>query len=275
MFTLNCKGRLVALEKPLVMGILNITPDSFYQGSRIAGIDHLLERAGEMIADGAAIIDVGAQSTRPDSTLMSMNEELDRVLPAIESLHQAFPQLLISVDTFYAAIARESVHAGASFVNDISAGSIDEDMLPVVAALNVPFICMHMKGTPQTMKSLAQYDDIVVDVFDYFIQKIYACNQAGIKDIIIDPGFGFAKNIEQNFRLLRSLNSFQVLGRPVLAGLSRKSTIYKTLGVTADEALNGTTVMNTLALQQGVSILRVHDVREAIEAIKLVESYKK
>jgi dihydropteroate synthase len=275
MFTLNCKGRLVVLEKPVVMGILNITPDSFYQGSRVSEPAQLIDVAGKMITDGAAIIDVGAQSTRPDSTLLSMNEELDRIMPAIENLHQAFPDLLISVDTFYAQIASESVKAGASFVNDISAGAMDEGMLSVVAGLNVPYICMHMKGTPQTMKSLAHYEDLVVEVFDYFIHKVHACSQAGIKDIIIDPGFGFAKTIEHNFQLLKSLHSFQVLGRPILAGLSRKSTIYKTLGITADEALNGTTVLNTLALQQGASILRVHDVKEAVQAIELLQAYKK
>jgi dihydropteroate synthase len=275
MFTLNCKGRLVVIEKPLVMGILNITPDSFYSGSRITDADLLVDTAGKMIDDGAAMIDIGAQSTRPESTLLSMREELDRIMPAIGALHQAFPDLLISVDTFYADIAKETVHAGASLVNDISAGSMDESMFSVVGKLNVPYICMHMKGTPQTMKSLAQYEDITVEVLDYFIQKIYSCSQAGIKDIIIDPGFGFAKTIAHNFQLLQSLDSFQILGRPILAGLSRKSTVYKTLGISADEALNGTTVLNTLALQKGASILRVHDVKEAVQAIELMEAYKK
>lgn len=275
MFTLNCKGRLVVLEKPLVMGILNITPDSFYAGSRITEVSLILDTAAKMIEDGAMMIDVGAQSTRPDSTLLGMNQELDRIMPAISALHQAFPDLLISVDTFYAEIAKETVNAGASLVNDISAGSMDENMFSIVGKLNVPYICMHMKGTPQTMKSLAQYEDITIEVLDYFIQKIYSCSQAGIKDIIIDPGFGFAKTIAHNFQLLKSLDSFQVLGRPILAGLSRKSTVYKTLGISADEALNGTTVLNTIALQQGASILRVHDVKEAVQAVELLEAYNK
>ena len=235
----------------------------------------ILGIAQEMITDGATIIDVGAQSTRPESELLSMNEELDRIMPNIEALHHAFPDLLISVDTFYSQVARETVHAGASIVNDISGGMMDENMLSVVGGLNVPYICMHMKGTPQTMNSLAKYEDIVVEVLDYFIQKIDACTNAGIKDIILDPGFGFAKTIAHNFQLLKSLHSFQLTGRPILAGLSRKSTIYKTLGISVEEALNGTTVMNTLALQQGASILRVHDVKEAVQAIQLLEAYNK
>jgi len=275
MFTLNCKGRLVVIEKPIVMGILNITPDSFYSGSRVMNPALILGIAQEMITDGATIIDVGAQSTRPESELLSMNEELDRIMPSIEALHHSFPDLLISVDTFYSKVARETVHAGASIVNDISGGMMDENMLSVVGGLNVPYICMHMKGTPQTMNSLAKYEDIVVEVLDYFIQKIDACTNAGIKDIILDPGFGFAKTIAHNFQLLKSLHSFQLTGRPILAGLSRKSTIYKTLGISVEEALNGTTVMNTLALQQGASILRVHDVKEAVQAIQLLEAYNK
>jgi len=257
------------------MGILNITPDSFYPGSRVMDPELILDAAQKMITDGATIIDIGAQSTRPESELLSMNEELDRIMPAIETLHHAFPELLVSVDTFYSHVAGETVHAGASIVNDISGGTMDENMLSVVGELNVPYVCMHMKGTPQTMNSLAKYKDIAVEVLDYFIQKIDACTNAGIKDIILDPGFGFAKTIAHNFQLLKSLYSFQLTGRPILAGLSRKSTIYKTLGISAEEALNGTTVMNTLALMQGVSILRVHDVKEAVQAIQLLDAYNK
>jgi dihydropteroate synthase len=275
MFTLNCKGRLVAIEKPVVMGIINVTPDSFYAGSRLMEPSLLIERAAGMIADGATIIDIGAQSTRPESDLLSVQEELDRIMPAIESLHSYFPDLLISIDTFYAEIARETVRGGASIVNDVSGGSMDDEMMAVVGSLNVPYICMHMKGTPQTMKSLAQYYDITGELLDYFIEKIGACQKAGIKDIIIDPGFGFAKTIAHNFQLLKNLKAFQMLGRPLLAGLSRKSTVYKTLGISSEEALNGTTVLNTLALQQGSSILRVHDVKEAVQAIELLEAYKK
>jgi dihydropteroate synthase len=275
MFTLNCKGRLLVIEKPVVMGILNITPDSFYRGSRIMDPALLLDAAQRMIADGATIIDVGAQSTRPESDLLAMNEELDRVMPCIEILHQAFPDLLISVDTFYSQVALETVHAGASIVNDISGGTMDPNMLSVVGELNVPYVCMHMKGTPQTMNSLAKYEDVAVEVLDFFIRKIKDCTDAGIKDIILDPGFGFAKTIAHNFQLLKSLHSFQITGRPILAGLSRKSTIYKTLGISVEEALNGTTVMNTLALLQGACILRVHDVKEAVQAIQLLEAYNK
>src|SRR6478609_7552615 len=202
MFTLNCKGRLVVIEKPIVMGILNITPDSFYPGSRVMDPALILDVVQKMIADGATIIDVGAQSTRPESELLSMNEELDRIMPNIEALHHAFPELLISVDTFYSQVARETVHAGAAIVNDISGGTMDEKMLAVVGGLNVPYVCMHMKGTPQTMNSLARYEDIAVEVLDYFIQKIEDCTNAGIKDIILDPGFGFAKTIAHNFQLL-------------------------------------------------------------------------
>lgn len=275
MFTLNCRGRLLVIEKPLVMGIINVTPDSFYAGSRVMDSGLLVERAASMIGDGATIIDIGAQSTRPGSALLSIQEELDRILPAIESLREAFPQLFISVDTFYADVARQTVDAGASIINDVSGGSMDAKMIPVMGTLNVPYVCMHMKGTPQTMNSLAQYEDITSEILDYFIEKTAVCLNAGIQDIIIDPGFGFAKTIAQNFRLLNNLQALEVLGRPVLAGLSRKSTVYKTLGISSEEALNGTTVLNTLALQKNVSILRVHDVREAMQAIELLEAYKK
>ena len=275
MFTLNCRGRLVSIEKPVVMGIINIAPDSFSPGSRLMEPSLLLDRAAGMIADGATFVDIGAQSTRPGSELLSASQELDRIMPCIESLHAAYPDLLISVDTFYASVAKETVYAGASMVNDVSGGSMDDDMIETVGALNVPYVCMHMKGTPQTMNSLAQYKDVTVEVLDYFIHKLEQCQNAGIKDIVIDPGFGFAKTIAHNFTLLKNLHAFTLLGRPLLAGLSRKSTVYKTLGIKSEDALNGTTVLNTIALQAGASILRVHDVKEAVQAIQLLEAYKK
>lgn len=270
MFTLNCNGKLLAANEPLIMGIINATPDSFYEGSRFQGMDGVLQQAEKMLKEGAAILDIGGQSTRPDSEWLSASTEMERVLPAIESLHYNFPEAVISVDTFYAEVARQAVAAGAGIVNDISGGSLDKDMIPVTGTLNVPYICMHMKGTPQTMRQHAQYADVAKEVLDYFIGKIAVCQAAGIKDVIIDPGFGFAKTPEQNFELLKRLAILKILDKPVLAGLSRKSFIYKPLGITAAEAINGTTVLNTVALLNGAQILRVHDVKEAKETIRLV-----
>lgn len=275
MFTLNCRGRLLVIDRPIVMGILNFTPDSFHAGSRVQNEDQLLESVSAMLRDGAAIIDIGGQSTRPGSERLSPSEEADRILPGIEFILRQFPDAFLSVDTFYSEVARQAVEAGACIINDISGGTMDQDMLSVTASLRVPYICMHLKGTPQTMQQLAHYENVSLEVLDYFIERIAECERAGIVDIIIDPGFGFAKTIQHNFELLRNLEVFQMLRRPVLAGLSRKSTVYKTLGTTPDRALNGTTVLNTLALQHGASILRVHDVREAWETIRLYEAYKK
>ena len=269
MFTLNCKGRLLVVEKPLVMGIINVTPDSFYVGSRSANIDTILSHAEKMLADGADIIDIGGQSTRPESNMIPADEEIKRVIPAIASIARRFPLAFISIDTFYSTVAKAGVDAGASMVNDISAGGIDGDMIKTVASLKVPYILMHMKGTPQTMPQEAIYENVVREVLDFFITKTHELKQAGIQDVIIDPGFGFAKTIDQNFALLKDLPVFKILDKPILAGLSRKSTIFKTLGTTADHALNGTTVLNTIALQNGASILRVHDVKEAKEAVTL------
>ena len=269
MFTLNCKGRLLTINQPIVMGILNINEESFYSGNRYTANDELLLRAQQMIADGAAILDMGGQSTRPGSEMISADEELTRVIPAIESVHKIFPETIISVDTFYAKVAKEAVQAGASIINDISAGSLDEALIDVVASLNVPYVLMHMQGTPQTMQQLNEYDDVTKSVIDYFISKTEECKKAGINDVIIDPGFGFSKNISQNFQLHNNLDKLKMLDRPMLVGLSRKSTVYKTLGVTAEEALNGTTVLNTVALMKGASILRVHDVKEAKECVTL------
>ncbi|HKP32075.1 MAG TPA: dihydropteroate synthase [Chitinophagaceae bacterium] len=254
------------------MGIINITPDSFYSGSRHVDMDDILKTAEKMIKDGAAIIDVGAQSTRPGSEQLSPDEEIERIGDIISSINKNFPDTIISIDTFHSAVAVNAVNDGASMVNDISGGSMDSNMISAVAKLNVPYICMHIKGTPATMQQHAKYDNITLEVLDYFVKKIDACRKAGIKDVIIDPGFGFAKTIEQNFELLNNLQTLKMLDAPILCGLSRKSTIYRTLNITADEALNGTTVMNTIALLKGASILRVHDVKEAVECVKLVES---
>ena len=273
MFTLNCRGRLLTFDSPIVMGIINVTPDSFYSGSRQSTVGAALQKAEQMINEGATILDLGGQSTRPNSKQISAEEEAERVCPAIEAVHKQFPYAIISVDTYYHYVAEQAVYAGASIVNDISGGTLDSDMLFVVAKSKTPFICMHMKGTPENMQQHAVYENVTREVLDYFIQRIDVCKQAGINDVIIDPGFGFAKTITHNFELLRNLSVFKMLEKPIIAGLSRKSTVYKTLGITSEEALNGTTVMNTLALLNGANILRAHDVKEAVEAIKLFKKY--
>lgn len=275
MFTLNCKGRLLIVDKPLVMGIINATPDSFYSGSRFRGAEEFVRIAEKMLNEGADILDIGGQSTRPGSEPISADEELERVIPAIEAIARKFPDAVISIDTYYSKVTRAAIDAGASIVNDISAGSIDDKMIGTVADLKVPYILMHMKGTPQTMQLNAVYENVTREVLDFFIAKTNELNQTGIIDIIIDPGFGFAKTIEQNFELLKNLPVFRMLDKPILLGLSRKSTIFKTLGKTSDEALNGTTVLNTIGLMNGASILRVHDVKEAKEAVTLFSAMSK
>ena len=275
MFTLNCRGKIIVIERPLVMGILNVTPDSFYQGHLAKPEAEIVSMVSQMIQDGADIIDVGGQSTRPGSERISTDEELNRVLPVIHLITKHFPQTVISIDTYNSQVAQAAVEAGASIVNDISAGEMDTSMLQTVAALHSPYICMHMQGTPQTMQQQPYYKNVLTEILDYFIDKTAQCKKEGITDVIIDPGFGFGKNIEHNFSLLKHLAAFSILQLPVLAGLSRKSTVYKTLNTSADKALNGTTVLNTLALQNGASILRVHDVKEAKEAVTLFEAYKK
>ncbi|WP_247234927.1 dihydropteroate synthase [Telluribacter sp. SYSU D00476] len=268
--TLNVGGRLVELSPPLIMGILNITPDSFFKGGRVStSPDEVLQRAGGTYEQGAAILDIGGYSTRPGALEVSQAEELDRVLPVIQSIRKHVPDALISVDTFRAGVALEAVRAGADIINDVSGGTLDAAMFDTVAALKVPYVLMHMRGTPQTMTKLANYERLVPDILKELQQKLVELRQKGVADIIIDPGFGFAKTVAQNFRLMRSLSEFHQLGCPLLVGVSRKSMVWRTLGVTAEEALNGTTVLNTLALQQGADILRVHDVREAAEAVKL------
>ena len=272
MFTLNCRGRLLTIEEPVVMGIINVTPDSFYENSRRQALDAILEQAGNMLQQGAFILDIGGQSTRPGSEHITATEEAGRVLPAIEAIHQHFPGAVISVDTYYASVAKQAVEAGACIINDISGGLMDEQMLPTVAALRTPYICMHMKGTPQTMQQYASYENVTKEVLDFFIARIEACRLAGIHDVILDPGIGFAKTFEHNFELIRNLSVFKMLEKPLLLGVSRKGTIYKTLGITAEEALNGTTVLNTIGLLNGAHILRVHDVLEAKQAIELVKA---
>lgn len=274
MFTLNCAGRLLLIKEPIVMGIINTTPDSFFAGSRSSSADILLARAERMITEGATILDLGGQSTRPGSTLVHADEEAARVIPAIEAIHRRFPDQVISVDTFYASVARAAVAAGASIVNDVSAGTIDEDLIPTVAELKVPYVLMHMLGRPQTMQDAPVYQDVAAEVFDFLSFRMAAFTAAGIKDIIVDPGFGFGKTIAHNFELLRQLSLLQHLGKPVMVGLSRKGTVYKTLGVTAGEALNGSTVLHTIALLNGAQILRVHDVLEAVQAVRLIRSYQ-
>jgi dihydropteroate synthase len=274
MFTLNCKGKFLMLTRPLVMGIINATPDSFYKEHSTPGHAAAFALAEKMIRDGADILDIGGQSTRPGSERISAAEEIQRVLPLVQQIRDQYPNTLMSVDTYHARVAEAAVLAGATIVNDISGGDMDPGMISMVAGLKVPYICMHMKGTPENMQKEPQYNDVVSEVLDYFINKIAVCKEAGIHDVIIDPGFGFGKTIAHNLTLLKSLPVFRILERPILAAISRKGTIYKTLGSTPAEALNGTTVLNTLAIKNGASLLRVHDVKEAREVITLLEAYE-
>lgn len=271
MFTLTLNKKEIHFKSPVVMGILNITPDSFYSESRKQSINEALFTTEKMLKDGATFIDIGGQSTRPNSELISVTDELKRVLPIIEALSKKFPEINISIDTFYSKVARESVYLGATIVNDISGGNIDNKMFETVAELRVPYICMHSKGTPQTMQQYANYTNVTSEVSEFFSDKIITATELGIKDFIVDIGFGFAKNTTHNFELLKNLSSFKQLAKPILVGVSRKSSIYKSLNITPQEALNGTTVLNTIAIQNGASILRVHDVKEAVEVIKLCE----
>jgi len=271
MYTLNCKGRLLVIDQPVVMGILNLTPDSFYSGSRHPDPDDVLLQAERMIRDGATILDIGGQSTRPGSARITEEEELERVIGSIATISQNFPGVYISIDSFYARVAREAVNAGACIVNDISAGSIDPYMISTVATLNVPYVLMHMKGTPQTMPGQAHYENVTREVLDFLSQKMITVRSAGITDIIIDPGFGFAKTISHNFELLKNLEVFNILDAPLLLGLSRKSMVYKTLNITAEEALNGSIVLQTMGISKGASIIRTHDVKETLQAITLLQ----
>lgn len=268
--TLNCNGKLISLDIPKIMGIINVTPDSFYTGNNIKSSQSYIDQAGQMIEDGASFLDLGGQSTRPGSSRITAEKEAERVIPVIDAIHQVFPEHIISVDTYHHQVAKWAIEAGARMVNDVSAGAMDPMMLSTVASLDVPYIAMHMKGTPDNMQDLAIYDDIILEVVDYFIRTLSVCKKAGIKDVIIDPGFGFAKTPKQSLFLLRELKKLEVLDVPMLVGVSRKSMIYKTLNITPEEALNGTTILNTMALERGADILRVHDVKQAKEAITLV-----
>lgn len=271
--TLNCRGKLIHLNPAVVMGILNVTPDSFFVKSRITSPDEVIDRAGSMIEEGAAILDIGGYSSRPGADDISISEELDRILPVVRSVHQAFPEMPISIDTFRSQVAREAIAQGASMVNDISGGQLDPETWPLVSSLQVPYVLMHMPGNPQTMQSRANYQDVAVEVLDWMIAQVGELRTTGIHDVIIDPGFGFGKTISQNFELLNQLHTFKILGLPILAGLSRKSMIWKTLGSDASQALHGTTALHMLALQQGAGILRVHDVKPAMDAIVMWEAY--
>lgn len=267
--TINCKGKLIDLSKPKVMGILNITPNSFYDGGKYKEEIQIMSQVEKMLNEGATFIDVGAYSSKPNAEFVSEEEELCRLLPIIALLVNQFPDILLSVDTFRSQVAQKSVEAGVALVNDISAGKLDEEMIETVAKLQVPYIMMHMRGNPKTMQSLTNYEDIVKEMILYFSERIQLARSFGMNDIIIDPGFGFAKTLEQNYEVLQKLELFSTVELPLLAGVSRKSMIYRALESSPEEALNGTTVLNTIALQKGAKILRVHDVKEAVECVKL------
>ncbi len=279
--TLNCRGHLLDLTVPRVMGILNVTPDSFYAQSRL-DVGKEVAVAAQMLAEGATFLDVGGYSTRPGAADISPAEEADRVLPVIEGILDSFPHALVSVDTFRAGVARQAVEQGACLINDVAGGTLDADMFATVARLGVPYVLMHLRGNPQTMQGLATYQDVTLEVIDELAQRLALLRQTATEagrvpvDVILDPGFGFAKTVAQNFELLHQLSAFgQAFSEPLLVGLSRKSTVWRTLNVTADEALNGTTVLNTVALLGGAAILRVHDVRQAVEAVLLTQELKK
>jgi dihydropteroate synthase len=267
--TINCKGNLIDLTRPKVMGILNLTPNSFYDGGKYKDELQIVNQVEKMLADGATFVDVGAYSSKPNASFVSVDEEISRLIPIVELLIDKFPDILLSVDTFRSQVAKIAVENGVAMVNDISAGMLDEKMIETVVKLQVPYIMMHMRGNPQTMQSLTNYEDIVKEMIFYFSERIQIARSFGINDIIIDPGFGFAKTLEQNYEVLKKLELFFILDLPLLAGISRKSMIYKTLDNSPQEALNGTTVLNTIALQYGAKILRVHDVKEAVECVTL------
>jgi dihydropteroate synthase len=276
--TINCKGELIDLATPKVMGILNVTPNSFFDGgkynSTIAGESEMLSQVGKMLNDGATFIDIGGYSSKPSAEFVSEEEELDRIVPVVQSILKEYPDSKLSIDTFRSVVAAACIENGASLINDISAGNLDSKMLEVIAKYNVPYIMMHMRGTPETMQSLTSYDDIVKEMLFYFSERIHKARSFGINDLIIDPGFGFAKTLDQNYEVLQKMELFQLLELPLLVGFSRKSMITKSLDITSKEALNGTTVLNTIGLMKGAKILRVHDVKEAVEAVTLFNKIK-
>jgi dihydropteroate synthase len=271
--TINARGRLMDLSHPQVMGIINLTPDSFFADSRKPTVADALQQAGQMLADGAAMLDLGAYSSRPGATDISVQEETDRLLPVIEAIVNTYPDAVLSIDTFRTQVAEAAINAGAHMINDIGGGQLDADMFATIARLQVPYILMHMKGTPQTMVQEAGYQDVWSEVFDYLVERYETLRSMGVHDVIIDPGFGFAKTAHQSYALMNRLQEFERLRLPVLVGVSRKRMIYGLLGTTAAEALNGTTVLNTIALTKGANILRVHDVKEAVEAVKIWEMF--
>jgi dihydropteroate synthase len=272
--TINCKGNLIDLSSPKVMGILNITPDSFYDGGKYKNELEFLTQTEKMLHEGATFIDVGAYSSRPGAVHISEKEELSRILPVIDLLMKYFPEIILSVDTFRSEIAQKTIENGAAIINDISGGKMDENMFQTVADLQVPYILMHMLGTPQNMQQNPVYEDVTKDIIRFFSEQIFKLHQLKVNDIIIDIGFGFGKTLQHNYEILSNLGLFKNLDAPILVGVSRKSMLYKPLGITANEALNATTAANTIALLNGANILRVHDVKEAVEAIKIVNQLR-
>lgn len=270
MYTINCRGKLLDLNTPKIMGIINCTPDSFYDGSSDTTKEQYIQHAIKMAEQGADILDIGGQSSRPGSERISAEVEKKRVLPVIQAIREHLPHMILSIDTYHQPVAEAAYHAGVSIINDISAGELDKNMIPWVGTKKLPYFCMHMQGTPETMQVNPVYGDVITEIVDFFTMKKEACKMAGITDLIIDPGFGFGKTKEHNFSMLKRMNQFSILGLPILAGLSRKGMIYKSLDITASEALNGTTVLHTIALLNGANILRVHDVKEAKECVTLM-----
>lgn len=273
--TINCKGKLIDLSTPKVMGILNVTPDSFYDGGQYKDESTILQQVETMLNDGATFIDIGGYSSRPGADYVTEAEELNRVIPVVDLILKYYPETLISIDTFRSEVAKKGIEAGAALINDISAGHLDNNMINTIGTLGVPYIMMHMKGNPKTMQQLTDYDDLIKDIISYFGERIAKAHAAKINDIIIDPGFGFAKTLEQNFELLNHLELLQIVDKPLLAGISRKSMIYKTLNTTSENALNGTTALHMVALQKGAKILRVHDVKEAVDCVTLFNQLSK
>jgi len=267
--TINCKGQIFDLSTPKIMGILNITPNSFYDGGKYSLENNAIAQVEKMLKEGATFIDIGAYSSKPNAELVSEEEELNRIIPVVKAILNKFPDALLSIDTFRSTVAQECINNGAALINDISAGSLDEKMMEVIASNNVPYIMMHLRGTPQTMQDQTNYEHIINEILTYFSDKVNKARSLGINDLIIDPGFGFAKTTDQNYEILSNLELFKMLELPILAGISRKSMIYKTLDTSPEEALNGTTVLNTIAITKGATIIRVHDVKEAMECVKL------
>jgi dihydropteroate synthase len=267
--TINCKGQIIDLSTPKIMGILNITPNSFYDGGKYSLENNAIAQVEKMLKEGATFIDIGAYSSKPNAEFVSEEEELNRIIPVIKAILNKFPEALLSIDTFRSTVAQECINNGAALINDISAGSLDEKMMEVIASNNIPYIMMHLRGTPQTMHDQTNYEHIINEILTYFSDKVNKARSLGINDLIIDPGFGFAKTTDQNYEILSNLELFKMLELPILAGVSRKSMIYKTLDTSPEEALNGTTVLNTIAITKGATIIRVHDVKEAMECVKL------